>query len=127
MGMRASLKDGEGKTNKSLTLPVAQYTYKSRIPNIMFSSDNCAVFIYLEGMFQLWRIYVNDDDEDRLIILSKLPDVDTHTLSLSHDNTMVAIHEEYEDKGSLYSIDMDHRCLALKIDFSKMHRLFLHV
>ena len=92
----------------------------------MFSSDNRAVFICLEGMFQLWRPYVDDDDEDRLITLyiSKLPDFYTNTFSLSHDNTMVAIHEKYEDKGKLFSIDMDHRCLALKLDFPKSTGLF---
>ena len=123
-GSRVFLKDvEEGSTIKSVLLPDTNiFNTTTRL-----SSDGRAVFIcvhFLNGniAIMIWRPYLDDDDEDRLINLwaqtGLSHGIQTHqTVTFSHDNSMVAIRNVVESEGTLWSIDMEHKCLTKKFDF----------
>ena len=118
------LKDVErgGKTIAFIQLN-EDWTLINRIKNIMFSPDDRAVFICCNGTIKVWRPFLDDDDEDRLITLTnKSHPSGTHysaynTYKFSNDNTMVVIHNTSTKKGILWSINMDHNYVTQKAKF----------
>jgi len=45
-------------------------------------------------------------------------------ITFSNDNTMVAIHDENRGKGTVWSIDTNHKCLTKELDFPKSTGLY---
>ena len=101
------LKDVEGKTIKSLILPFVPNENRIHINNIMFSSDDRAVFICCNEMIKAWRPYHDNEDEDHLITLCRNIDLDrgSRRFIFSHDKSMVVIHNEWTNTGVLCSVD----------------------
>ena len=111
-----------GNTIKSLIQPITQN--EDILCNHGFLSDGHAILLWcLKHKIKVWRPYLDDDDEDRLITLLKQTTDFKADLSrafhfqFSHDNTMIVILDERSNKGTLWSIDMYHKCLTFKSDF----------
>ena len=106
-----------GKTIKSLISPFALENSDS-ITKSVFSTDGRAVFICCDGMIQVWRPYLDDDDEDRLVTLWRQTDTEYGyaQCTFSHDTKMVAIYG-YKRQGTIWSIDMVCNRLTHKSDF----------
>ena len=122
IGTGVFLKDVEnGKTIKSLMLPNAmgQIVTKS-----VFSSDGHAIFICCREMLQIWRPYLDADDDDRLVTIWRQTENNPGytQCTFSHDHKMVAIYSahNYDQGGTtgiLWSIDMDRNRLTQKSNF----------
>jgi len=56
-------------------------------------------------MFQVWRPYLDDDDEDYLITLWRETDRGFFIFTFSHDKSKVVIHNEWTNTGVLWSVD----------------------
>jgi len=99
---------------------VSPFFSSGNINTINFSSDGHALFICYWGNgfteIKVWYPYIDDDNEDRLITLERDLNYDAEVFEFSHDNTMVAIHNEFMNIGMLLSIDTDHMCLTKKFD-----------
>ena len=121
------VKDG-GKTI-SFIAPTENRIY---IDHIMFSSNDRAIFICCrkennDRTIKVWRPYLDDDDEDRFITLWRQPMSKCGyriITSFSNDNTMVAIHDECQEKGTVWSIDTNHKCLTKELVFPKSTGLY---
>ena len=104
---------------------IAPNENKIYINNLMFSSNNRAIFLCCreendDVAIRIWRPYLDDDDEDRLITLWRQANSNRYyktSTSFSNDNTMVAIYDEYLHKGTVWSIDTNHKCLTKKVEF----------
>ena len=104
------------------------------IYNTRFSSDGRAIFVCSnfkhndESVIKVWRPYLDDDDddEDHLTTLWRgtRETIANCTITFSNDNTMVAIHDDYRKKDTLWSIDSNHKCLTKKLDFPKSTGLY---
>jgi len=119
LGNCVLLKDVYGKTIKSFVNEKITGTAKT-----VFSSNGRTIFCCCHerqsvNMFiKAWRPYLDDDDEDRLITLwSGL--LWNDKITFSNDNSMVAIHDRHLTKGTVWSIDTNHKCLSKELDFPK--------
>ena len=112
-----------GKTIKSLISPFAPSNY---ITNIGFSFNSHAVLMCgVEGTavcIKAWYPYLDDDDKDRVVTLWRQTDsaLCFRAFTFSTDNTMIAIHDFYRD--SLWSIDLNHKCLTQESEFQSEFR-----
>ena len=103
--------------------------YEKIITKTVFSSNGCAIFIccreQIYGMaIKVWRPYLDDDDKDRLITLWRRP-ISYHTITFLIDNTiMVAIQDKYQEKGTVWSIDTNHKCLTKELVFPRSTGLY---
>ena len=94
----------------------------------VFSNDDQVILIlcYEDNtkVINVWHAYLDDDDMDYLITLWRQTSNRVcgaqslqFTYSFSHDNTMIAIHDVYRTNATLWSIDLDNKCLTHKSDF----------
>ena len=103
-----------------------------RINNIMFSSKDRAIFIccqqYKTMFIKVWHPYLDDDDKDNLVTLWRQTDLHRglRLFTFSHDTSMVVIRNKYTEKGTLWSIDTDHKYLTKKFDFHGSGSTGLH-
>jgi len=113
-----------GGTIKSSILPFAPNVHIAHTTT-RFSSDGRAVFLCsnfshndIEAI-KVWRPYLDDDDEGRLITLWREvgSTLGAKAFEFSHDNTMVVIHKNMTQTGILWSIDTDQKSLTKIIDF----------
>ena len=116
LGKCVFLKNVDGKTIKS-------FVDEKVITKTVFASNGCVIFICFREyngntVLKVWYPYLDDDDEDRLITLWRREGMNRgfQTVTFSNDNTMVAIHDEYQNKGTVWSIAMDHKCRIQKLN-----------
>ena len=107
-----------GGTVRSLTPQPAM----TCINEVIFSVDFRTIFVCGRvgdsSVIKLWRPYLDDVDEDRLITLWEYhnPGYGGIKIIPSHDKTMIAIQDQILNKGWLLSIDNNYSCTVQKLD-----------
>ena len=115
--------ENDGNTIKSF---ISSYENMFYIENVIFSSYDRAIFIGCKRdndvFIKVWRPYLDDDDENLLITLTKKQDSGVqfpayNTSKFSHDNSMIAVRDSLKNEGTVWSLNTDHKCLTKKFDF----------